>query len=62
MDSLYRLNETGAFIWERIDGRRTIGDITSEMAEEFDVKRDIAEKDVIEFVLAVKQYLHFREA
>ncbi len=29
MDSLYRLNETGAFIWEKIDGKRNISDITA---------------------------------
>ncbi len=61
MDSLYRLNETGAFIWEKIDGERSVGDITSMMAEEFDVEPGIAEKDVIEFIEAVQQFLQFRE-
>ena len=61
MDSLYRLNETGVFIWEQIDGERDIRDITARMAEEFDVGPDEAEKDILEFLEQVKDFLHFRE-
>ena len=61
MDSLYRLNETGVFIWEAIDGKRDIRDITARMAEEFDVGSDEAEKDILEFLEQVKVFLHFRE-
>ena len=61
MDSLYRLNETGVFIWEAIDGKRDIRDITARMAEEFDVGPDEAEKDILEFLDQVKDFLHFRE-
>ena len=61
MDSLYRLNETGVFIWEQIDGERDIRDITARMAEEFDVGPDEAEKDILEFLEQVRDFLHFRE-
>ncbi len=61
MDSLYRLNETGVFIWEAIDGKRNIRDITAMMAEEFDVGPDEAEKDILEFLEQVMSFLHFRE-
>ena len=61
MDSLYRLNETGVFIWELIDGKRDIRDITARMAEEFGVGPDEAEKDILEFLEQVKDFLHFRE-
>jgi hypothetical protein len=60
MDSLYRLNETGVFIWELIDGNRDIRDITAMMAEEFEVDPDEAEKDIIVFLEQVKRFLHFR--
>lgn len=60
MDSLYRLTETGAFIWELIDGKLSIGDITSKVTEEFDVKHDEAEKDVIAFFREIQEFLHFR--
>ena len=59
MDSLYRLNEPGVFIWELIDGKRDIRDITAAMAEEFDVDLAEAEKDIIEFLEQIKDFLHF---
>jgi len=61
MDSLYRLNETGLFIWELIDGNRNIRDITDRMAEEFDVDPVEAEKDIMSFLEQVHGFLHFRE-
>ena len=61
MDSLYRLTETGAFIWELIDGKLAISDITSKVAEEFDVEHDVAEKDILGFFREAGEFLHFRE-
>lgn len=61
MDSLYRLTETGAFIWELIDGELAISDITSRVAEEFDVEKDVAEKDILVFFTEVQEFLHFSE-
>lgn len=61
MDSLYRLNETGAFIWELIDGRRDIKEITAMVAEEFDVDHHEAERDILIFIADVKDFLHFIE-
>lgn len=61
MDSLYRLNETGVFIWELIDGKCNIRDITAMMAEEFEVDPDEAEKDIMQFLEQVKGFLYFRE-
>lgn len=61
MDSIYRLSETGAFIWEMIDGMRDISDITAKVVEEFNVEREEAEKDVVEFFRDVREFLHFRE-
>lgn len=59
MDSLYRLNDTGAFIWEAIDGERSICDITVMMAEEFDVEKEEALKDILEFITEVLDFLEF---
>ena len=61
MDSLYRLNDTGAFIWESIDGKRTIKEITKMMAEEFDVEPGEAEKDILFFIAEVQEFLEFSE-
>ncbi len=62
MDSLYRLNDTGAFIWDSIDGRRNIGEIINMLVEEFDVERDEAEKDILLFLLEAKAFLDFSES
>ena len=61
MDSLYRLNETGAFIWELIDGKRDIKEITSRVAEEFDVDQREAEKDILLFLVDVQDFIHFSD-
>lgn len=61
MDSIYRLSETGAFIWGIMDGERDISDITAKVVEEFEVGREEAEKDVLQFFSDVQEFLHFRE-
>ncbi|HUW91865.1 MAG TPA: PqqD family protein [Bacteroidales bacterium] len=61
MDSLYRLNDTGAFIWDSIDGKRNIKEITKMMAEEFDVDPGEAEKDLLFFIAGVQEFLEFSE-
>ena len=61
MDSLYRLTETGAFIWELIDGIRAISDITAKVTEEFEVEPLTAEKDTLDFFREIQEFLHFRE-
>ena len=44
------LNEVGAFIWERVDGNRTLGEIAEDVCSTFDVAPAQAERDVIAFI------------
>lgn len=44
------LNETGAFIWNLLNGYNTIDDIATKLTEEYNVSFDIAKADTIEFV------------
>lgn len=44
------LNEVGSRVWESIDGRRTLGEILDAVLADFDVSREQAEADVIEFI------------
>lgn len=46
----YSLNETGAFIWERIGAGDTAAQVAAGLAAEFDVKADAAERDVAELI------------
>jgi methyltransferase-like protein len=57
MNSVYTLNETGAFIWEQIDGKRNIEEIISLLTEEYDINNKKAEEDVFIFVDNLKKYL-----
>ena len=57
MDSVYTLNETGAFLWELIDGKRCIDDLVEALVAEYNVNRDNAEKDVFAFINNMKKYL-----
>jgi hypothetical protein len=60
MDSVYTLNETGAFIWEQIDGSRTIAQIITLLTVEFDIDDNSAKEDVIDFLTKMNDYLIIR--
>jgi hypothetical protein len=57
MDSVYTLNETGAFIWEQIDGKSSLEEIAVKVKAEFEVDEDIAIADVMNFVADIKPFL-----
>ena len=57
MDSLFTMNEVGAFIWEQIDGNRSISQIVENVTGEFDVKNETAQKDVLTFLDEIKNFL-----
>lgn len=46
-DELFTLNETGRAIWERLDGRKTLGDIVAELDTEYEASPGEIERDVI---------------
>jgi len=55
LDSIYTLNEVGAFIWELIDGEKRLAQIKEIIVDEFEVGPERAEKDLEEFVLQLEQ-------
>jgi len=57
MNSVYTLNETGAFIWDQIDGKRTVSEIIAAVAQEYDIDKDLASKDVFDFIENMKEFL-----
>lgn len=46
-DDLYALNETGKAIWARLDGKRTLRNVSTELAAEFNAPPGEIEKDVL---------------
>lgn len=57
MNKLFTLNETGAFIWELIDGKKNVGEIVAKFTEEFDIDHETATKDILSFIKNMSNYL-----
>jgi methyltransferase-like protein len=57
MNSVYTLNETGAYIWEQIDGAKNVEEIISALTEEYDIDKQNAETDVFVFIDNMSKYL-----
>jgi hypothetical protein len=49
-DELFTLNQTGRAIWERLDGRKPLGDIAGELSAEYEASPEEIERDVIGLV------------
>lgn len=50
-DSIFSLNETGAFLWrEALKGDFTIDSLTDALTREYEVETDVAKEDVRQFV------------
>ena len=50
LGSIYNLNQVAAFVWQQLDGKKTLNDIKDLMTGEFDVSDPAAEQDLTEFV------------
>jgi len=57
MNSVYTLNETGAFIWEHINGRRSVEEIISALTKEYNIDNETAKADVFSFIENMSKYL-----
>lgn len=51
----FTLNEVGTFVWERLDGLRSLSSIAEEIVATFAVQRPRAAADVLEFVNQLEQ-------
>ena len=54
MGSIYNLNPVGAFIWQQLDGEKSLPKIAAMITEEFDVSGKQAEPDLNYFVDELK--------
>jgi len=52
---LLSLNEVGAFIWERIDGEKSLDEILAEMQREYEVEEDTARSDLRELIESLEK-------
>ncbi|MCR5422344.1 MAG: PqqD family protein [Bacilli bacterium] len=49
-NGMMNLNETGAFIWNLLNGENTVDDIVGKMTKEYDVSEEIAREDLEGFI------------
>ena len=50
LGSIYNLNPVAAFVWQNLDGEKTLNDIKDLIQGEFEVSDPDAEQDLTEFV------------
>jgi hypothetical protein len=61
MNCVFNLNETGAFIWEHIDGTRDVEAIIADMVKEYETDETTAREDVMNFLDRMRKYLIIKE-
>lgn len=49
-DELFTLNETGKAIWDRLDGKRSLAEVTAILADEYTSEPGEIEQDVLGLV------------
>ena len=55
MGSIYNLNEVAAFVWEQLDGKKSLGDIQHQLSEEYEVSAKEAGDDLSEYIAQLKK-------
>lgn len=46
MQRIFTLTKVAEFIWERLDGQRSLSDILNDVVEQFDVDEEQADSDI----------------
>jgi hypothetical protein len=60
MNSVYTLNDTGAFIWDLIDGKKNIKEIIDAVVSEYETDYETASSDVFCYLEEMSKYLIIR--
>lgn len=55
LDRIFGLSGVAGFVWESIDGVRSLEEIRREVAARFDAPDDVIDADLVEFVEALLQ-------
>lgn len=50
MGNIFTLTPVAEFIWERLDGQKSVSGIRDDLLAEFDVAQEQADRDILEFV------------
>ena len=55
MDEIYTLNDTGAFIWQALDGKSSLSEISQQLEQEYDAERSVIETDMLEIIKGLEE-------
>jgi ABC-type Zn uptake system ZnuABC Zn-binding protein ZnuA len=55
MGSLYNLNEVAAFVWEEINGKKSLQDIKNRLLEKYDISAMDAGNDLSEYIAQLEE-------
>jgi hypothetical protein len=61
MDSVFTINETGAFLWEMIDGEKNVEEMINALVSEYEIDYQTALNDVSEFLEQMRKFLVIEE-
>lgn len=50
MQHIFTLNSVGVYIWEQLDGNTKLKDILDSLLVHFEVNREQAEQDILDFI------------
>ena len=50
MENIFALTSVAEYVWDRLDGRKRLQEILDDVEDRFDVERERAESDVLEFI------------
>jgi hypothetical protein len=51
MQRIFSLTKVAEFIWDRLDGQRSLHDIRNDVVEQFDVDEEQADSDIQAFII-----------
>jgi hypothetical protein len=51
MENIFALTDVAGYIWDMLDGRKSLNEILSNVLDRFDVEPEQAESDIREFII-----------
>jgi len=56
MEAVYTINETAAFIWDNIDGKKSLEELAAAVSGEYDTDIATALNDVVELIVDLEKH------
>jgi hypothetical protein len=54
LESVYTLNETATFVWQKLDGAVTVNQVAELLCYEYDVPPEVARADALDLVTTLR--------